>query len=121
MAFDLKGIEPTAPIGEYFRVNIWKWHELWGFLNKFYPDCTPSIELWYTNDGEKVSYQYSKLIHDCLSADAESSKLSEHLNQFIASRQGMRYTTFNGYRPLSEVDIQRFIIFLKQNRGFTIE
>lgn len=120
MAFDLYGENPSSKIGSCYRINIWKWHELWNFMRFLDKNMLPDIQFWYTNDMELVSSQHCISIYDRLNSEIALSSISRNLVDFHSQYDKMSYKSISGYRPLSEIDIESFCLFLKDCGGFRI-
>lgn len=120
MGFDLHGENPISKIGSSYRINIWKWHELWNFMRFLDKNMLPDIEFWYTSDMELVPSQYSTSIYNRLNHEMASGTLSRNLVDFHSQYDKMSYKSISGYRPLSEIDIETFCLFLKDCGGFRI-
>jgi hypothetical protein len=116
MAFDLIGLNPKDPLGLCYRLNIWKWHELWKFLQFYCGDIIFDINYWYTNDGEEVSKEICKQLLFKL----KNQEMINYFNQYLSNRKKMEYMNFETYRPLSDQDIRAFCLFLERCGGFSI-
>ena len=120
MAFDLYGENPISKIGSCYRINIWKWHELWKFIEFLDSSLTSNIKFWYTNDMELVNSEISMAIYDILISKLLNYSLNNSLTDFHSQYDKMSYVSVSGYRPLSEIDIEVFCLFLKDCGGFRI-
>lgn len=120
MAFDLYAENPISKIGSCYRINIWKWHQLWNFIKFLDKDILPEIKFWYTNDMELVANQYSTAMYNKLNHEIISGSISKHLTNFYSEYDKMSHMSIPGYRPLSEIDIEAFCLFLKDCGGFRI-
>ena len=120
MAFDLYGQNPSSKIGLCYRINIWKWHELWNFIKFLDKSLFPDLEFWHTNDMELVDNEYVLKAYNELSSSIDDGTISKKLNNFHLQYGRMSYMSVSGYRPLSEIDIEIFCLFLKDCGGFRI-
>jgi hypothetical protein len=116
MAFDLIGINPKQPIGYCYRLNVWKWHELWNFLQFYCNSLISDVEYWYTNDGELVSEEICKNLLDKL----KQPDMIIHFNEYLNKRKKLDYMSFDTYRPICSQDVEAFCIFLSECNGFAI-
>jgi hypothetical protein len=52
MGMDVYGRAPTAPEGEYFRRNVWRWHPLAALVETLCPDEAAPCKGWHYNGGD---------------------------------------------------------------------
>lgn len=132
MGFDLFGINPKTPAGEYFRASIWSWPPIHMLIAQTGVLNDEELESISYNDGyfidedkaKRIAEGIEKIIaeygDDATFADLESpmAKLGENLiNAFI----GQGVTVERGDSPLVPVSyIKEFVEFAKNNEGFEV-
>ena len=116
MAFDLVGINPKEPIGHCYRLNVWKWHELWNFLKYYCNNTVSNVTYWYTNDGEIVCKETCEEILKKL----KQPEMITYFNKYLNEREKKEYMSLSTYRPLCSQDIESFCLFLSKCDGFEI-
>ena len=81
MGMDVFGRKPTAPEGEYFRRNVWRWRPLAQLCEDVAPTITAACEHWHSNDG------------DGLDAGG-AAKLAERLQQLFVDGSVAAYVKY---------------------------
>lgn len=109
MGYDLYGEKPTAPEGEYFRRNIWRWPEMVALCEEVAPQESRPCKYWYGEDcpGHGLNAE-------------QSVKLAAKLDTAISS--GQVAALLNAVREpgCDENDMREFVAFLKSCGGFHI-
>lgn len=78
MGMDVFGRAPSAPVGEYFRNNVWWWRPLADFVCERYPELAAGCEYWQSNDGDGLDEQTSIELAGQLRADLASGVVAEY-------------------------------------------
>lgn len=81
MGFDIYGETPTAKVGEYFRNNIWWWHDLAVYVLEncpFLPDGP-----WHTNDAHTISAEDALAIAANLDVLIANGKVEKYEKKFL--------------------------------------
>jgi len=77
MGMDVYGKNPTAEVGSYFRSNIWWWSPLWDFCREVAPELTNKVKRAYTNDGDGLDAEDSRLLAQALRTAIETGKAQQ--------------------------------------------
>lgn len=83
MGMDVRGKKPSAPEGEYFRVNVWHWHPLWSYCCGVGPSVIDA-ELasgGHYNDGAGLDAEDSVKLAALLEAELERGATEEYAVQ----------------------------------------
>ena len=82
MGMDVYGKNPTIPVGEYFRRNVWGWRPLWNYcLDTF--EVSNAVEGHYNNgDGldESGALLLAKQIRESLATGDDEVLMSYRIN-----------------------------------------
>jgi hypothetical protein len=81
MGMDVMGINPTSEKGSYFRRNVWGWHPLWTLVSDLHPDLAAKVEYGYSNDGDGLEEEDSKLLSSRLRDDLASARVTAYIDQ----------------------------------------
>jgi hypothetical protein len=113
MGYDLFGIKPTSPAGEYFGRSIFCWPPLAGLCLDLARRETFFCRDWFEMDGDGLNAK-------------RSVKLALRLERLLADGAVTRYltavrkTNYEGVHRIDESDVCDFIAFLKDCGGFRI-
>ena len=83
MGMDVYGIRPTAPIGDYFRRNVWGWHPLATLVCKLAPTITQHCAHWHSNGGDGLSAKHATRLATALDVALSSGRVA----MLVALRQ----------------------------------
>ena len=132
MGMDVFGKKPTAPEGEYFRRNLWRWRPLADLCRDLAPDESRPCRNWHTNDGyglnAKQALELAQRLGE-LVADGTASNYIAMRDAQLASLPDVTCPRCDGtgkHRPLSALytldleDVKDFLAFLKTCGGFRI-
>lgn len=101
MGMDVIGTNPTKPVGEYFRRNVWGWRPLWNYcLDTF--EVSNNVEGHYNNgDGldRKGALLLAKQIRESLTTGDAERYIAER-NEMLAGleRPTCKYCEGTGIR-----------------------
>lgn len=140
MGYDIFGRKPTAPEGEYFRRNIWRWPPIVAMCRRLAPGESKGCKDWEFNDGRGLNA-------------ADALRLAKRLEGLLADGTIGAYIEDTGEPPVTvlqagalklvrdltkatggcevktpglsapavtEKDVREFIAFLKTCGGFNI-
>ena len=137
MGMDVFGRAPTAPIGEYFRRNMWGWGPLAGLVTELCPAETAPCTDWHHNDGQGLDAEGAAKLAAKLEALRDSGEIAarcDKYNGWYASWVDEQRAAYDWLiigdpesadveqRPqcITPHDIDDFIDFLKTSGGFSI-
>lgn len=140
MGFDVFGIEPENENGEYFRNNIWWWPRLWDFCCHITPEISEEDRnAGHHNDGLVINGEkHSSMIRNLKNAVGEKEKYSDWIEQTDEIYSGKSHWSMMIVESIAgqnaEVDVrpnkcrypfdwqnvEEFLEFIKNNKGFKI-
>jgi hypothetical protein len=88
MGMDVSGCKPTAPVGEYFRNNVWGWHPLWSYVENVAPHLVETV-LGHSNDGDGLSSVAAGQLAVILTAELESGRTGDYAAKYTAELDAM--------------------------------
>jgi hypothetical protein len=80
MGMDVSGTKPTAPVGKYFRRNIWGWHPLWDYCRSVSP-LARQVKHGHSNDGDGLNAQRTQSLAKTLERELEDGRTSQYVAQ----------------------------------------
>jgi len=135
MGFDLTGIQPLNPTGEYFRNNVWWWRRLWQFVCLI---CDEDLTDEQKENGQyNNGYPYPPEIAQLIAEKIETSIQSGFAAQFkdevnkereIAKKENKTNKTqkapfernYTADYPFTLQNLRNFAKFCKNSNGFKI-
>lgn len=85
MGMDVAGVQPDNETGEYFRANVWYWHPLWDYVERFHADLARRVEYAHTNDGDGLDGDDSRALADRLDADLANGAVARYQAEYEAT------------------------------------
>lgn len=82
MGFDVYGKKNDEPVGEYFRNNVWWWHDLWCYCEEVAPKLTAKVKHAHTNDGDGLGARDSKALAKILRKRIEEGHATAYEKAF---------------------------------------
>lgn len=77
MGMDVYGRNPTAPAGEYFRANVWRWHPLWSYCEVVQPEM--GVRYGHSNDGDGLDARGAAALAEALTAELDSGRTAQYV------------------------------------------
>ena len=90
MGMDVLGIAPTSEKGDYFGLNVWGWHPLWGYCAEI-SDVAARVENGHSNDGDGLNAADAKLLAQELKRSIDNGQWAsfiQRLNERAAETPG---------------------------------
>lgn len=78
MGMDVYGKNPTGPVGEYFRNNVWWWPPLWHYCQTVAPALTGKVKYGYSNDCDGLDAADAKALAVALAAELELGRTAAY-------------------------------------------
>lgn len=80
MGMDVHGKAPSAPVGEYFRRNVWGWRPLAAMLTEMFPALTAGCTSWYSNDSDGLDSAQSIALADAVDAAIKDGRIKSYVD-----------------------------------------
>lgn len=137
MGYDLYGMNPRNPAGEYFRSSIWTWPMFHSLIEETQVLGEEALQAICSNDGYKITNQEAiaigngilaiiensndDAIYASVNANSPATKMVDATNQLVAilTEQGGEVTR-GGDEFVNKAYIQEFIDFCLASGGFGV-
>lgn len=137
MGYDLYGLNPRNPAGEYFRSNIWTWPMFHSLIEETQVLGEEALEAICYNDGYEITNQEAiaigygisdiingtddDAIYAAINARESAMQMADVANQLVAALTGKEVEPTRGSDEfVNKPYIQEFIDFCLASGGFGV-
>jgi hypothetical protein len=125
MGMDVSGKNASAPVGEYFRNNVWNWHPLADYIQAAHPDLAEKCPYWHSNDGGGLDADDAAELGKRLRADLASGRVKAFADanhrpapNGQLTREMIEKNEYPYY--FTAENVEKFAAFVEASGGFEI-